>query len=428
MPHKKNIADTNMKHSKIKTKKLCFVIMGFGKKTDYKSGKTLNLDATYYEIIKPAAEECGIECIRADEISHSGSIDKEMYRKLLLADIVIADISTNNANALYELGVRHALKKGTTIIMSEKDGDLYFDLNHTATLIYEHLGEDIGCSEARKKKEELKSLIFTALQESKTDSPIYTYLPDLKTPTLSEEEIKEIIEESKESEKEWFESFNQAESFLRDGNFSEAKKNYSQALELRPHDDYLIQRLTLCTYKDTSEGISPVMACFEAMTILSVLSPDTSNDPETTGLAGAINKTIWREITDVAFLDKAISLYDRGFTIKKDYYNGENLAICHHEKMEYLKTTNSDKSSKEISYHEVSVEMIFNSVLKITEEIINSNNFDDRNDKKWIFASASQAANYLDYPDKSISYFDKFKAFCDNTWDVETFQKNKIRK
>ncbi len=95
---------------KIKTK-LCFVIMGFGKKTDYKSGKTLNLDATYNEIIKPAVEECEIECIRADEISHSGSIDKEMYRKLLLADIVIADISTNNANALYELGVRHALRK-----------------------------------------------------------------------------------------------------------------------------------------------------------------------------------------------------------------------------------------------------------------------------------------------------------------------------
>ncbi|EIW5013100.1 hypothetical protein MEE52_002440 [Klebsiella pneumoniae] len=59
-------------------KKLCFVIMGFGKKTDYKSGKTLNLDATYYEIIKPAAEECGIECIRADEVCHSGSIDREM--------------------------------------------------------------------------------------------------------------------------------------------------------------------------------------------------------------------------------------------------------------------------------------------------------------------------------------------------------------
>lgn len=182
-------------------KKLCFVIMGFGKKTDYKSGKTLNLDATYYEIIKPAAEECGIECIRADEVCHSGSIDREMYRKLLLADVVIADISTNNANALYELGVRHALKKGTTIIMSEKSGVLHFDLNHTATLIYEHLGDDIGCSEARKKRSELQKLISTALQESKTDSPIYTFLPDLKTPTFSEKEIEEIVEESNESEK-----------------------------------------------------------------------------------------------------------------------------------------------------------------------------------------------------------------------------------
>ena len=411
-------------------KKLCFVIMGFGKKTDYKSGKTLNLDATYNEIIKPAAEECEIECIRADEISHSGSIDKEMYRKLLLADIVIADISTNNANALYELGVRHALKKGTTIIMSEKDGDLHFDLNHTATLIYEHLGDDIGCSEARKKKGELKDLIATALQETKTDSPIYTYLPDLKTPTLSKEEIEEIVEESKESEKEWFEIFNNAELFLKNGNFSEAKRYYTQALELRPSDDYLIQRLTLCTYKDISDGISPVMACFEAMSILSVLSPETSNDPETTGLAGAINKKIWCEITDLAFLDKAINLYGRGYAIKKDYYNGENLAICHYEKMNYLKTKNTNENdlSKEITYHEISTIMIFKSVLEITEEIIKSNNFEERNDRKWIFASASQAANYLGYKDKSSEYSDEFEKLCDSTWDIDTFHKNKLRK
>jgi nucleoside 2-deoxyribosyltransferase len=82
---------------------------------------------------------------------------REMYRKLLLADVVIADISTNNANALYELGVRHALKKGTTIIMSEKSGVLHFDLNHTATLIYEHLGDDIGCSEQERKGQSYKN-------------------------------------------------------------------------------------------------------------------------------------------------------------------------------------------------------------------------------------------------------------------------------
>ena len=58
----------------------CFVIMGFGKKTDYgEKARTLDLDATYKAIIKPAVEDCGLTCIRADEVTHSGVIDVKMY-------------------------------------------------------------------------------------------------------------------------------------------------------------------------------------------------------------------------------------------------------------------------------------------------------------------------------------------------------------
>ena len=64
--------------------KLCFVVMGFGKKTDYPSGRTLDLDATYEEIIKPAAESCNLRCIRANEIFHSGVIDEKMYDMLFM--------------------------------------------------------------------------------------------------------------------------------------------------------------------------------------------------------------------------------------------------------------------------------------------------------------------------------------------------------
>jgi tetratricopeptide (TPR) repeat protein len=405
--------------------KLCFVIMGFGKKTDYKSGKTLNLDATYNEIIRPAVEDCGVKCIRADEVCHSGSIDREMYHLLYRADIVIADISTNNANALYELGVRHTLKKGTTIIMSEECGDLYFDLNHTATLRYEHLGEDIGCSEARKKKLELTRLIEIALVENKTDSPIYTYIPEMTTPVLSDSEIKEIVEESNVTEQEWYENFNRAEDLLKKGNFSEAKQLYTNALEIRPNDSYLVQRLTLCTYKDVSDSSSIVKACFDAMSILSSLSPEVSNDPETTGLAGAINKTIWREIRDVAFLDTAIAMYGRGYALKKDYYNGENLAICHHEKSKYLKSLTDDHLN-DIIYNEVSVEKTLYSVLNITEGIINSVTFSERNDKKWVYASAANAAGYLFESSKEKKYLSGFYELCDNTWDVDTLLKNKL--
>lgn len=51
--------------------------------------------------------------------------------------------------------------------------------------------------------------------------------------------------------------------------------------------------------------------------------------------------------------------------------------------MEYLKNLNATSANlnKEIAYHEVSAEMIFNSVLGITEEIINSNYFDERSDQ-----------------------------------------------
>lgn len=65
--------------------------------------------------------------------------------------------------------------------------------------------------------------------------------------------------------------------------------------------------------------------------------------------------------------------------IKKDYYNGENFVICYYEKMEYFKNLNVIfvNLNKEIVYYEVSVEMIFNLVFGIIEEIINFNYFDE---------------------------------------------------
>jgi hypothetical protein len=92
----------------------CFVIMGFGEKTDFQSNpqRVLNLNKTYKNIIKPAVEAAGLDCVSADEVIHSTVIDKQMYDNLLSADLVVADLSTANVNAAYELGVRHEqLKK-----------------------------------------------------------------------------------------------------------------------------------------------------------------------------------------------------------------------------------------------------------------------------------------------------------------------------
>ena len=65
--------------------KSCFVVQGYGRKTDYRDGRVLDLDASY-AIIKDAVEGAGLQCIRADEIQHSGTIDLPMYEWLFKAE------------------------------------------------------------------------------------------------------------------------------------------------------------------------------------------------------------------------------------------------------------------------------------------------------------------------------------------------------
>ena len=79
-------------------KKTCFVVMGYGQRRDPISGKKVDLDKIYFEIIKPIAEECGYRCYRGDEVHDSGIIDVSMYYGILDADLVIADITTLNPN------------------------------------------------------------------------------------------------------------------------------------------------------------------------------------------------------------------------------------------------------------------------------------------------------------------------------------------
>src|SRR4030095_14385857 len=87
----------------------CFVVMGFGKKTDFETGRVLDLDRSYRTLSKPAVEAAGLKCIRADEVVHSGMIDVPMYELLLEADVVVADLSPSNPNTIYTLGVAHGV-------------------------------------------------------------------------------------------------------------------------------------------------------------------------------------------------------------------------------------------------------------------------------------------------------------------------------
>lgn len=319
----------------------CFVIMGFGEKTDYQTQRTLNLDKTYRGIIKPAVEACGLKCVRADDIIHAGTIDKPMYELLLDADLVIADLSTANVNAVYELGVRHALRPNTTIIMVEEGFQFPFDLNHLVFRTYEHLGKGIDFEEAERMKGVLKTAIHELVHgELQVDSPVYTFIENLEQPERSRNSNEVNAGEGLDSAAAiqdvdivFSTLLEKAQAARENEQFDVAKVLFQQLYEMRAPktkpDPYIVQQLALATYKcpqTNDEG--KVTALYAAKEIIEEnLHPSSTNDPETLGLWGAIHKRLWELSGQAADLDASIWSYERGFYLKRDYYNGINYAF-----------------------------------------------------------------------------------------------------
>lgn len=331
-------------------KKRCFVVMGFGIKTDLATGRKLNLDNAYQNMIKPAVEETGLECVRADEIPHSGDIAVEMYLQLLTADVVVADISTANPNAIYELGIRHALRPRTTVVISESGLTYPFDLNHILITSYTHLGDDVGVGEARRFRQLLSSNLRQILERTAPDSPVYTILADLSPPRLAARQ-RQVADQATEVLKETADALSsqqpsshasslstfidQGEKAIRRSDFAQAKAMFQAALgscdernrsnrQAVRREPYLLQRLALTTYK--ARQPTAVAALREALEILQPLSPEDSNDPETVGLVASIHKHLYQEGEGEDHLRQAIRFFSRGYFLRNDLYHGINLA------------------------------------------------------------------------------------------------------
>lgn len=303
------------------SKKICFVVMGYGIRTDFSTGRELDLDKTYRNIVKPAVTEAGLECIRADDIKHSGIIDKPMYHYLFKADVVIADLSTSNPNAFYELGIRHALRPYTTIAIAEKELKYPFDLNHTIIRPYEHLGKGIDHDEVIRFRAELQDAIQTILSSPSVDSPVYTYLNGLTPPELIEPNEVVRVPTVKQSLSFILEN---AQNAMDEDNFLVAKSLYQSALKIDSNSIYIKQKKVLATYK--SKYPDSLSALNEAHDLLQTLDPENTTDPETLGLFGAVCKRLWEITEERVWLNKAISYYEKGFYIKNDYYNGINFS------------------------------------------------------------------------------------------------------
>ena len=160
-----------------------FIVGPFGKKrvaiTEGQSVE-VDFDAIDQALIKPALARNGLEGETTEVIAAAGNIRVDMFEMLITYDLVIADISIDNANVFYEFGIRYGLRpKGTILLRSSTPGtDTPFDLKTDRYIAYDR--KDPGA--VALLTQSIKETVLSIHENGRADSPVFGLLPALSRP------------------------------------------------------------------------------------------------------------------------------------------------------------------------------------------------------------------------------------------------------
>src|SRR4051812_24155211 len=176
-----------------------FIVRPFGTKQVIRKAQdsgvkelvSFDFDQVQAELIDVAIKDLNLEGGTTGRIFAAGEIREDMFSELLLADIVIADISIHNANVFYELGIRNALRDKTTILLKCPGyDDTPFDV-----IGYRYVSYDKDDPVAAL--DSLKQAIVESRVSQKRDSPVFNMLPKLEVQDIEKFAVvpPEFIEE-----------------------------------------------------------------------------------------------------------------------------------------------------------------------------------------------------------------------------------------
>jgi len=137
------------KSVKVASGDTCFVMMPFA-----------DPHGLYYEkIYAPAIEKAGLKPVRADaSIFGAGKIMDQIWTGINAAKVLVAEMTTKNANVFYELGLAHALQK-PVVLVSSNENDVPFDLKHIRVIYYDQTDPFWGNKLIEKVAENILSAI-----------------------------------------------------------------------------------------------------------------------------------------------------------------------------------------------------------------------------------------------------------------------------
>lgn len=339
-------------------KPLCFVLMPFGVKPDG-SGRMIDFDAVYSQMIKPAIEEAGLEPVRADEETVGGMIHKPMFERLVMCEYAVADLTTANANVFYELGVRHAARPWTTVLIFADGARLPFDVGPLRGLQYA-LDQSGSPDDAGQGIKALSDRLKES-RDKKNDSPVFQFIEGMQEQQLDREktdlfrdEVEYSIARKKQlasARSNGLAAVQAVESELDDLQDVEAGvlvdlllsyravKGFEEMKALTARMPRPLQRLAI-VQEQYGFALNRLEEHDVAESVLTNIIRDHGPSSETYGLLGRVYKDQWElaktsgsDFQAQGYLLKAIETYKKGFeTDWRDAYPGINavtlMEIC----------------------------------------------------------------------------------------------------
>jgi len=308
----------------------------------------INYDALWDKALLPLIEQdLGYEAVRADQ-DMGAMIIKEMIERLALADLVIADVSTANANVYYEIGIRHAAKSKGCVLISADWSKQSFDLNQIRQLRYPLPEGNITDDTAKAVRDKLSSTIPAMIEGT---TPVYESIPgypnEIKkdhvasfrkyVDSLSEfsREIREIKLKPKQQResptKQLLDKYKKIATMLptiaveivyllRDNSNWENVVAFIDTLPNSVKSIPVIQEQRCLAQSKNGKHLEAIAALNELITRF-------GDNPERRGLIGGRYKKLFRDSNDPQYLNKAIDAYEQGIQLDlNDYYSSSNLA------------------------------------------------------------------------------------------------------
>jgi hypothetical protein len=152
--------------------KRVFIVRPFG------TQEGIDFDAVEARLIQPAIRGVASERLEGGTtmpIVEQGNIREDMFRELVAADLVIADLSIHNANVFYELGIRHGLRPNATFLLRANASKFPFDLQTDRYLLYNEKSPEDALTA-------LTAALEATVSSARVDSPVYQLLPNLRPP------------------------------------------------------------------------------------------------------------------------------------------------------------------------------------------------------------------------------------------------------